>query len=40
MVRYKKGAASQRAKFKRAAKVCKGRSRTQFRACMRSHLKR
>lgn len=31
---------SQRAKFSRAAKACKGRSAAQFRACMRKKLKK
>lgn len=33
------GSSSQRARFKRAAKECKGRSLRDFRACMRKKLR-
>jgi len=36
----KKGRASQKAKFKKAAKKCKGRKLKAFRACMKKALKK
>lgn len=38
--RRKGGKRSQRAKFAKAARACKGRSAAQFRACMRKKLKK
>jgi len=41
MARKKRGGkSSQKAKFRKAAKACKGRKIKAFRACMRQHLKR
>ncbi len=36
----RKGRTAQRARFKRAARKCKGKSLRQFRACMRRELKK
>ena len=38
--RKRKAGGSQRAKFKRAARACRGKTIRSFRACMRKHLKK
>jgi len=36
----RKGRASQKAKFRKAAKACKGKKRPAFQACMKTKLKK
>jgi len=39
MAKRRKGRSGQKARFSKAAKACKGKKRTAFRACMKMKLK-